>query len=564
MAENQGGFIPPSADDNQSEEPPGNKQRVVKTQLEINTAELADQVDAKNAVSGNESGKVAKTLLETDAPSLDRIKELAEQANQSKSEHSSESNIHPGPENLSDSGRHSSNKTLLEPDVDIDSMTPEEFKAYRNKLARTIQDPRQEPLAEKTNSIKELAKTIPEPAKDKQNKAKTNSSKAGSNDSGTLAGSDNQPCKSESSSEQVASEEVSLKALAKTIPDPQMRERKAVAARIARIRSFQKTRQGKADVFSRNVGASSLDVLDTLREGSAGNAPADEKSNDTNLKGKKGDHSNSLVAPAKAVSPESASSPMPKVRPPVVREQLVAKTRLDHDILLQAVSESKVREEARVAAMMVEKAKEPPKPPLDQVKADKSASNCPFVWEETNSKDKYRYCSKCQTAIYNFDGMERPEAEALIFNRENRNKFTLYGRKDGKFMTVDCPVEARRRKNLMLSAVAGLALLVGAVAVMMLMPPPPPPAETPTVSSSDSAASDSATDGTTAVPTKDKDGMITFSSTSTRKPSSQRKTGTGTGSAGGGDVQRFKLPSVNDRSAQAPDPDEDGRFWKFE
>lgn len=217
-----------------------------------------------------------------------------------------------------------------------------------------------------------------------------------------------------------------------------------------------------------------------------------------------------------------------------------------------------------MAAILKEKAKEPSKPPPDKVRADKVASTCPFVWDETDSKEKYRYCSKCQTPIYNFDGMERLEAEALIFNRENRNKFTLYGRKDGKFMTVDCPVQARRNKNLILSLVAGLALLIGAAALVMLMSPPPQPSETSPAATSASPGSNASTDSGSGTPTKDANGMITFSSTSTRKPDSHRKSASGTSSAGGGGVQRFKLPSVNDQSAQAPDPDENGHFWKFE
>jgi hypothetical protein len=544
MAEKNEGKTPSSADENRRKNPSGDSRKVAKTRLEMEVSKLTDrQSAADDASAGDDSAnKVAKTLLEADAPTLERIKQLAE------AEAEADSNT----ENLSDSQKHSVHKTLLEPDVDVDSMTPEEFKAYRNKLARTIQDPRHEPVTEKNNSIKELAKTIPEPAKG--NKKTEKDLSAPSFDSAAAQ------VKSESASEQEDPEGVSLKALAKTIPDPHMRERKAVAARIARIRSFQKNKEGKSDIFSKTVGASSLDVLDTLRDGSAGKASENSIS-------KKSEQSDTSV-PAKynhsapSVSSLQSSSTSKTTAP--VREQFVAKTRLDHDILLQAVSDSKVREEARVAAILEEKAKEPPKPPPDKVRADKTASICPFVWDETDSKEKYRYCSKCQTPIYNFDGMERPEAEALIFNRENRNKFTLYGRKDGKFMTVDCPVQARRNKNLILSLVAGLALLLGAAALVMLIPPPPQPSETSPAATSDSPGSNASTDSGSGTPTKDANGMITFSSTSTRKPDSQRKSASGTSSAGGGGVQRFKLPSVNDQSAQAPDPDEDGHFWKFE
>lgn len=579
MAEKKGDNNPSSSDDKQRGKA-ADKQPVARTRLDIDIDDLIEPLSSSTAAADapvqQDAGenRVAKTLLESDLPALEKIKELAE----------SESERQKAVQ-LSESGRHSVAKTLLDEDfdvdVDVDSLSPEEFKAYRSRLAKTMPDPRkelvetqkQQPAAidskdesmKSSASIKELAKTIPDPASERQS-----SSPQSTEPEETAA---------------VHEDSVSLKALAKTIPDPQMRERKAVAARIARIRSFQKTVQRKLPIFSKTV--SNLDVLESLRESSSWKtSPASPSSSSSSSSSAPQQESQSASAGLSSSHVEAKSnrenlslSSAPAKRKPPAREQFVAKTKLDHDILLQAVSESKHREEARVAALISERAKEPPKPPPDYVKADKAASPCPFVWNETDGKEKFRHCSRCQTAIYNFDGLERAEAEALVFSRENREKFTLYARTDGKFMTVDCPLQARRKKNLLFSLVAGLLLLSGAAALIMLMPPQSsvdtsPAGASPYSGSGDSGVADSDSDSVTGAPNavaprRGADGMITFSSTSTHKPVDPRKAPGDSPNPGGSPngpsgYQTFKLPSVSDQSAQAPDPDEDGHFWKFE
>ena len=481
----EGGNSSPK-DDRARNEAAGEKQQVAKTKLDINMGDLIDPLsgataskDAETVEEHQSDSKVAKTLLESDGPSLVQIKKLAE------------------------SGKHSTPSNSS--DADPESLTPENFKALKKELAKTlpesatlkkradIEQSIQQETKEKKTSIKKLAKTIPEPGVGKE-KLESDTSKQA----------------------EVPEENVSLKKLAKTIPDPQMQQRKAVAARIARIRSFQKTAQVKAKKFSKTMAESNFETLDVLQESGQWKSPSE--------------------------------STTKKIAP--VREQfVVARTQLDHNILFQAVSDSKLKEEARVAQLLVEKSKEAPKPPPVPVKADRASSACPYKWEETDSKEKYRYCKKCQTPIYNFDGMERPEAEALIFNRENRDKFTLYSREDGKFTTVDCPVQKKRTKNLIMSIVAAVALVLGAVALLIFMPRPP--AETTTSTSTTSSTSDS--------------DMVTFSSTSTEKPSRTRKTTPNASSAGSGTgYQTFKLPSATQQQSEAPDPDEDGHFWKFD
>ncbi|MFN8553326.1 MAG: hypothetical protein U0103_17770 [Candidatus Obscuribacterales bacterium] len=590
MAEKKGDENPSSGDGKKSKNVPAEKQPVDKTRLDINIGDLIEPLtgapiesDAPADADSGES-KVAKTLLENDLPTLEKIKELAESGKHSPTAQLADSESHTNEPQLSESGRHLVAKTLLEQDfdldVDVDSLTPEEFKAYRSRLAKTMPDPRKEPAAkQKAQPAESVEGVVGANASDISNHAAVDS-KATSGESVSaikaLAKTIPEPVSAGQNTSDAQQEGVSLKALAKTIPDPQMRERKAVAARIARIRSFQNTMQSKLPIFSKTMTASNFDVLESLRESSSWKTTAATPQQESKSSPPAEKSAPVVEAKAEQAKPEQVTdSSAPLRRKPAAREQFVAKTKLDHAILLQAVSESKHREEARVAALLSEKSKQPPKPPPNYVKADKSASTCPFVWNETDSKEKFRYCTKCQTAIYNFDGLERPEAEALIFSRENREKFTLYGRADGKFMTVDCPLQSRRKKNMLFSLVAGLVLLAGAAAVIMLMPPQPAMDTTQSGQSaesgtgnSDSGYTDSNSDSVTGAPnavapSRGPDGMITFSSTSTRKPVDPRKAAPGAGASPGG-YQTFKLPSVTDQSAQAPDPDEDGHFWKFE
>jgi hypothetical protein len=241
--------------------------------------------------------------------------------------------------------------------------------------------------------------------------------------------------------------------------------------------------------------------------------------------------------PAELDAMESKVSPeKPKAKPKPVREQYTARTMLDHNMLFNAVSESHHKRELEVAARMQEIAKEPPKPQPIPVKADRPASPCAWQWEETDAKEKYRYCAKCQTPVYNLAGMEKTEAEALIFNRENRDKFTLYSRPDGKFMTTDCPLQEKRKKELIMFIIGAIALVIGAVTFLILMPPPP------------------ASETTATAPRAVRRAPLRAAKSSA---SNIRAAGNGTG------LQTFTLPEPKKDGPETHDPDEDGSFWKY-
>jgi hypothetical protein len=170
--------------------------------------------------------------------------------------------------------------------------------------------------------------------------------------------------------------------------------------------------------------------------------------------------------------------------PPGVRkaERFVAKTMLDHNLILQNLSVSIAKSQEKMAQKVAEKEAEPPKPcvPIENYKM--AQSTCPFTWGELDApKERFRYCDKCQTPVYNFAGMDLPEAEELIFKREERRNAPLFKRADGKFMTKDCPVALKKKHGMAMMIAGGILALALLAGLFMLMPaaPPPKPAEAP-------------------------------------------------------------------------------------
>ena len=103
--------------------------------------------------------------------------------------------------------------------------------------------------------------------------------------------------------------------------------------------------------------------------------------------------------------------------------------------------------------------------------------SCASKWDGDDTRERFRACPNCNSWIYNFEGLELPEAEALIFQRENLRNPTLYKRDDGKFMTSDCPVEVKRKKDHWMMLVTAAVVVVSIIIVLMLIPPQPKPKE---------------------------------------------------------------------------------------
>lgn len=149
------------------------------------------------------------------------------------------------------------------------------------------------------------------------------------------------------------------------------------------------------------------------------------------------------------------------------KESFVAKTMLDHELILDKLAESMERIEAKTLKEIEEKEKELASQPLKEIiPIDKyeKASPCQWAWEDDGYYDHFRYCGMCKQIVYNFDGMDKPEAMAIIFQRENRKDAPLFKRADGKFMTSDCPVALKKKRFLTLTAVT-----VGTIFTFLLL-----------------------------------------------------------------------------------------------
>lgn len=257
---------------------------------------------------------------------------------------------------------------------------------------------------------------------------------------------------------------------------------------------------------------------------------------------------------------EPAAAAKPK------RQQFVAKTMLDHSILWDTVSKFEAKMEERVAEQLLERANEPIKPFIAIV-CKKQATPCSFVWDATETKERFRYCDLCKTPVYNFAGLEQPEADELIFQRENRRNATLYKRADGKYMTVNCPVEVKRKRDMIYMSVGGVFLAIAAIAIMVLMPRPPKPEPKAVVEDVQPHGHGTATNRTSG----------TGSSTSSPASSGQTpQSGSDDGSFhmvngqrvypnnSGAGTAPVNFPPPVQAPAATTDADESGQFWQYD
>ncbi len=157
-------------------------------------------------------------------------------------------------------------------------------------------------------------------------------------------------------------------------------------------------------------------------------------------------------------------------------KQPVAKTMIDHDALNLAVSQSFVLKEARIKETIKAKALEP-QAQIEPIPCHKKALPCPWKWAEAEGRERFRYCQRCQTPVYHLEGLQIEQIDALILQRENLEKYTLYKRSDGKYMTRDCPEEVKhkREKFMLIAGIAAFAIVV--VALFIIFPPSAPPSK---------------------------------------------------------------------------------------
>lgn len=150
---------------------------------------------------------------------------------------------------------------------------------------------------------------------------------------------------------------------------------------------------------------------------------------------------------------------------------IAPRTMLDHDLIREAAKKMTAEHEFKVLEELRNKPKEPIKPfvPIENFKP---ASPCEYTWKKSDPKQRCSFCEKCQQHVYDFDGIELPEANELILKRENRQVDQLFKRADGMFLTTDCPLAARRKMNQIM-LIAGGVLVVGITLAILLMLPKP-------------------------------------------------------------------------------------------
>jgi hypothetical protein len=158
--------------------------------------------------------------------------------------------------------------------------------------------------------------------------------------------------------------------------------------------------------------------------------------------------------------------------PEETRGDRTPRTLLDHSVLADIGSRSAEKMVLKAAEELKERLHEP-FVPFIPVMEDRIASPCPWKWEGNESKERVKYCDKCKHQVYNFAGIERPEADALIFKRENQAAKTLFKREDGKFMTSDCPTAVKQTRGMVLAVVLVMFFLMLMFAGMLLAPQPP-------------------------------------------------------------------------------------------
>ncbi len=181
-------------------------------------------------------------------------------------------------------------------------------------------------------------------------------------------------------------------------------------------------------------------------------------------------------------SPQKPAAPeMPPPPPAALKRKgkpKEAKTMLDHAVLWDTVAKAAAEMEVKVAEQLKERVYEPVKP-FEPITKYKKASPCCSIWENTSPGERFRYCGTCQLHVYDLSGLELQQAEELIRKRENLSKITLYKRADGKFLTRDCPVGLKKRRNIIFASVGGCLLVALVLAALLMMPQAPKSAVQP-------------------------------------------------------------------------------------
>lgn len=123
--------------------------------------------------------------------------------------------------------------------------------------------------------------------------------------------------------------------------------------------------------------------------------------------------------------------------------------------------------EARARAIEAELARDAKKDPrslplLDRIRV---ASPCTASWDDMVGDDRVRFCGSCAKNVYDLSAMMREEAESFIRQAEGAACVRLARRADGRVVSNDCPVGARKKRVRLAIAGAVGATLLGCAAL---------------------------------------------------------------------------------------------------
>lgn len=169
--------------------------------------------------------------------------------------------------------------------------------------------------------------------------------------------------------------------------------------------------------------------------------------------------------------------PPPAVKPQVQgtgKNPLMAKTILDLEACRQVMSRMIADKEVKASEQVRSAPGEAPKPE-QPIETYRLATPCQATWDSMVGTNQFRVCRECAKTVYDFTAMELPAAQALVYKREGqKDAVNFYRRKDGKFLTADCPVGVKRGRMMLMMVIGGVVVVVGIIAFMMLNPPSPP------------------------------------------------------------------------------------------
>lgn len=81
---------------------------------------------------------------------------------------------------------------------------------------------------------------------------------------------------------------------------------------------------------------------------------------------------------------------------------------------------------------------------LDEIRV---AAPCNADWDTMSGDDRTRFCALCKKNVYDLSVLTRPQAEALIREKEGNLCVQFYRRPDGTILTDNCPVGLRAIRN---------------------------------------------------------------------------------------------------------------------